>query len=100
MSFRTPAKLARVLQGVAAIPSRAAPAVAARLDQLARDEGLLGEVGASASGAGVTIWQKRPSPGAPPVRILLVDDELPATWREAIAEETSKALAEALRGGS
>jgi hypothetical protein len=97
MSFRLPAKLALRLQELAAVPSRAAAAIAARLPQ-AIPAPPRGEVRVTAEGASVVVRQTRPH-GAP-VRSALPAAGLPPEVREVIMGELDRAMAEALRGSS
>ncbi|HVE13965.1 MAG TPA: hypothetical protein VNI01_11260 [Elusimicrobiota bacterium] len=97
MSFRLPAKLAARLQDMAAVPSRAAAAIAARLPQ-ALPAPSRGEVRVAAEGGNVVVRQNRPH--GPPVCSALPASGLPPETRAVVAEETDRAMAEALRGSS
>jgi hypothetical protein len=86
--LKTPARLARRLQELAAVPSRAVPAVAGRLAAIIPPPPL-GSVAVVASGGEVRITQTRPH--GPPVASALPTNGIPAVWASTIADETGKA---------
>jgi hypothetical protein len=99
--LKTPARLARRLQELAALSTQAAPAIARRIDGIVRqDPPMLGTVEVTAAGSEVTVRQARPSPGAPPVKSVLPSTGIPPAWAAAIADETGQAFAKAIGGGS
>jgi hypothetical protein len=88
VALKTPARLAQRLGELAAVPSRAAPAIASRLAAIIPPPPL-GSVAVVASGGEARITQTRPH--GPPVASVLPEDGLPSGWAAAISDETGNA---------